>query len=149
MKDIDRTVARLHALRDRGYGLSLDDFGTGYSSLSYLKMFPIDELKIDRSFVRDVTKGGRDAAIVGSIIALGQQFGFRVVAEGVETEAQAAFLLGSGCTIQQGFLYARPMPADKFEAILMRRALLRPMATAHGSGPRLTHTTPAARDLAP
>jgi diguanylate cyclase (GGDEF)-like protein/PAS domain S-box-containing protein len=120
MADLDRAVARLHVLRGKGFGLSLDDFGTGFSSLSYLKRFPIDELKIDRSFVRDVAKGGRDAAIAGSIIALGRQFGLNVVAEGVETEAQSALLLDLGCPLQQGFLFARPLPADEFEMLLAR-----------------------------
>jgi EAL domain-containing protein (putative c-di-GMP-specific phosphodiesterase class I) len=118
MQDIERTVARLHALREKGFGLSLDDFGTGFSSLSYLKRFPIDELKIDRSFVRDVVNGGSDGAIVASIIELGRQFKLGVVAEGVETREQSRFLLDHGCPIQQGFLFARPMPAEQFEALL-------------------------------
>ena len=118
MTDTDRTVARLHALRDKGFGLSMDDFGTGFSSLSYLKRFPVHELKIDRSFVRDATRGGLDAAIAGSIIELGKQFGLRVVAEGVETAEQAAFLVDRGCTTHQGYLYARPLPVDEFEAAM-------------------------------
>jgi diguanylate cyclase (GGDEF)-like protein/PAS domain S-box-containing protein len=120
MSDTDRTVARLHELRDKGFGLSMDDFGTGFSSLSYLKRFPFQELKIDRSFVRDATRGGLDSAIAGSIIELGKQFGLRVVAEGVETAEQAAFLVDRGCTAHQGYLYARPMPADEFEAALVQ-----------------------------
>jgi EAL domain-containing protein (putative c-di-GMP-specific phosphodiesterase class I) len=99
--------------------LSLDDFGTGYSSLSYLKRFPVHELKIDRSFVVDVCSGGRDGALAASIIALGREFGLRVVAEGVETGEQAAFLLGQGCPHQQGYLFARPMPGDAFDALLV------------------------------
>ena len=129
MSDTDRTVARLHELRDKGFGLSMDDFGTGFSSLSYLKRFPVHELKIDRSFVRDATRGGLDAAIAGSIIELGKQFGLRVVAEGVETTDQAAFLLDRGCTTHQGYLYAKPMPADEFEAALVNgRTFLQGMA---------------------
>ena len=119
MTDIDRAVERLHALRERGFGLSLDDFGTGYSSLSYLKRFPVHELKIDRSFVVDVCRGGRDGALAASIIALGREFGLRVVAEGVETGEQAAFLLGHGCPHQQGYLFARPMPAAEFDALMV------------------------------
>lgn len=118
MVDAERTIARLNSLRDKGFGLSLDDFGTGYSSLSYLKRFPIDELKIDRSFVTDVINGGKDAAIAMSIIELGNQFGMRVVAEGVETREQAAFLLAHRCPIQQGFLFSKPLPADRFEALV-------------------------------
>jgi len=118
MANAERTIAVLCALRDKGFGLSLDDFGTGYSSLGYLKRFPIDELKIDRSFVTDVTNGGKDAAIAMSIIELGNQFGMRVVAEGVETREQAAFLLRHRCPIQQGFLFSRPLPAKEFAALL-------------------------------
>ncbi|MBL8490253.1 MAG: EAL domain-containing protein, partial [Rhodocyclaceae bacterium] len=118
MHDLEHTIARLKSLRARGFGLSLDDFGTGYSSLSYLKRFPVDELKIDRSFVRDSGKGALDSALVASIIGLGRQFGLRVVAEGVETRQQSEFLLSHGCALQQGFLFARPMPAEAFEAYL-------------------------------
>jgi diguanylate cyclase (GGDEF)-like protein len=118
MTNTELTIERLQILRERGIGLSLDDFGTGYSSLSYLKMLPLDELKIDRSFVQDVGKGGRGAALVGSIIALGQQFGLNVVAEGVETKEQAEFLLARGCPHQQGYLFARPMPLEQFDAVL-------------------------------
>jgi len=121
MSDTERTVARLHVLREKGFGLSMDDFGTGFSSLSYLKRFPVHELKIDRSFVRDATRGGLDAAIAGSIIELGKQFGLHVVAEGVETAEQAAFLVARGCTAHQGYLYARPMPIEEFEDVLERQ----------------------------
>jgi len=121
MSDPDRTVARLHLLREKGFGLSLDDFGTGFSSLSYLKRFPVHELKIDRSFVRDATRGGLDAAIAGSIIELGKQFGLHVVAEGVETAEEAAFLVARGCTAHQGYLYARPMPVEDFEDVMARQ----------------------------
>ena len=118
MVDVERTISRLNSLRDKGFALSLDDFGTGYSSLSYLKRFPIDELKIDRAFVTDVARGGKDAAIALSIIELGKQFGMRVVAEGIETREQADFLLAHGCSIQQGFLFSRPLPVERFEALL-------------------------------
>jgi len=124
MKDLDRTVAHLRALKRKGFGLSLDDFGTGFSSLSYLTQLPIDELKLDRSFVHDLTEGGRHAAIAGSIIALSRQFGLEVVAEGVETEEQAALLVDLGCPIQQGFLYARPMPAEEFGKLLTESTTL-------------------------
>lgn len=118
MNDTEQAISRMHRLRERGFELSLDDFGTGFSSLSYLKTFPIDEMKIDRSFVRDVTKDTRDAALVGSIIALGEEFSVRVVAEGVEDEAQAKFLLKRGCRIQQGYLFGRPMPIEEFAQLL-------------------------------
>jgi diguanylate cyclase (GGDEF)-like protein len=114
MTDVDRAVQRLAALRAAGFAIALDDFGTGYSSLSYLNRFPVDELKIDRSFITDVALGGRHSAIATSVIALGREFGLRVVAEGVETTAQADFLLRQGCHQQQGYLHARPMPAEAF-----------------------------------
>ena len=123
MAQVERAVERLQALREMGFGLSLDDFGTGYSSLSYLKRFPIDELKIDRSFVIDVSKGGRDGALAAAIIALGREFRLRVIAEGVETLEQATFLLDHGCAHQQGFLFARPMPVHEFDALLVTGAM--------------------------
>src|SRR5690606_2660477 len=92
MRDVQSGVAMLESLRARGYGLSLDDFGTGYSSLSYLKRFPLHELKIDRAFVTDVANGSRDGALAAAIIALGHELGLNVVAEGVETQSQSAFL---------------------------------------------------------
>jgi diguanylate cyclase (GGDEF)-like protein/PAS domain S-box-containing protein len=122
MTDLDRAVGRLHALHDQGFKLSLDDFGTGYSSLAYLKRFPIDELKIDRSFVVDVDRSDRDGALIAAILTLAQLMQMQVVAEGVETAAQAAALQRLGCGIHQGYLYARPMPASDFEALLARRA---------------------------
>ena len=122
MADLERTTARLREIKTHGFGLSLDDFGTGFSSLGYLNAFPIDELKIDRSFVRDMVKPGPNRAIASAIIDLGRQFGLDVVAEGVETAEQSARLLQLGCTLQQGFLFSRPMPAGEFEAALARGA---------------------------
>jgi diguanylate cyclase (GGDEF)-like protein/PAS domain S-box-containing protein len=118
MSDMERAVTRLHALRARGFRLSLDDFGTGYSSLAYIKRFPIDELKIDRAFVQDVQHGGKDGALVAAVVALARMLEVDVVAEGVETQAQATALLALGCHVHQGFHYARPMPAEQFAALL-------------------------------
>jgi EAL domain-containing protein (putative c-di-GMP-specific phosphodiesterase class I) len=112
-------------LRTRGYGLSLDDFGTGYSSLSYLKRFPVDELKIDRAFVTDVERGGRDAALAAAIIALARELGLKVVAEGVETRTQSQFLLKRGCRVQQGYLFSKPVTTAAF-ARMMRTGLPAP-----------------------
>jgi diguanylate cyclase (GGDEF)-like protein/PAS domain S-box-containing protein len=123
MRDIESGVALLENLRARGYGLSLDDFGTGYSSMSYLKRLPLDELKIDRAFVTDAARGGRDGALAAAIIALGREFGLQVVAEGVETPEQSAFLLRRGCNLQQGFLFARPMLAEAFVRLLRRGSI--------------------------
>jgi EAL domain-containing protein (putative c-di-GMP-specific phosphodiesterase class I) len=133
MSDVERAVARLQELRDMGFKVSLDDFGTGYSSLGYLKRFPIDELKIDRSFVTDVWRGGRDGAIAVSIIALGRVFGLQVVAEGVETMGQSTFLLAHGCTQQQGYLFAKPMPDADFNALLEVSLPVRKVASPAGA----------------
>ena len=118
MRDINATIATLNGLKASGVRLSVDDFGTGYSSLSYLKRFPIDTLKIDRSFVRDVINNREDAAITAAIIALSQSLGLQVVAEGVETEEQAAYLRSKGCHLMQGFLFSRPVPPDQITALL-------------------------------
>jgi predicted signal transduction protein with EAL and GGDEF domain/CheY-like chemotaxis protein len=118
MSDVQQGTERLDALRAKGYGLSLDDFGTGYSSLSYLKRFPIDELKIDRSFVNGAERGGRDGALAAAIITLARDFGLSVVAEGVETPEQALFLIRHGCPVQQGFWFSKPVPNADFEVLL-------------------------------
>ena len=118
MQDMKATIAKLTALKASGVRLSVDDFGTGYSSLAYLKKFPIDTLKIDRSFVRDVIGSREDSAITSAIIALGQSLGLEVVAEGVETAEQAAFLRHKGCHLMQGYLFGRPVPAAEISALL-------------------------------
>jgi EAL domain-containing protein (putative c-di-GMP-specific phosphodiesterase class I) len=101
-----------------GLHLSVDDFGTGYSSFSYLKHFPLDTLKIDRSFVREITIDPDDAAITTAIIAMGHALGLKVVAEGVETSAQQTLLRRQGCDELQGYFFSRPVPADRFAAYL-------------------------------
>jgi diguanylate cyclase (GGDEF)-like protein len=116
MVDADRTLAVLDGLRALGVSLALDDFGTGHSSLAYVKRLPIDELKIDKSFVRSMTSDHRDEAIVEAAARLGLRFGMRVVAEGVEDPATWARLKALGCHEAQGFLLARPMPAAAFLA---------------------------------
>jgi diguanylate cyclase (GGDEF)-like protein len=108
----------LHALRAMGLHLSVDDFGTGYSSFSYLKHFPLDTVKIDRSFVRDITGDPDDAAITTAIIAMGHALGLKVVAEGVETDAHVALLRRQGCDQLQGYYFSRPMPAGELAAYL-------------------------------
>ncbi|NMG31623.1 EAL domain-containing protein [Aromatoleum evansii] len=114
MGDAERAVATLHQFKDMGVTLSLDDFGTGYSSLAYLKRFPIDHLKIDRSFVHDVTSNRDDASIIAAIIAMARSMNLQVIAEGVETEAQLRYLRHLRCDALQGFLFSRPLPAADF-----------------------------------
>ena len=113
MNDPEGAARTLHDLKESGVKLSMDDFGTGYSSLGYLKRFPIDTLKIDRTFVRDISTGADDATLTRAIINLAQNLRLNVVAEGVETEAQLAFLCLNGCDEMQGYLFARPTTADE------------------------------------
>jgi EAL domain-containing protein (putative c-di-GMP-specific phosphodiesterase class I) len=108
----------MHELAALGIRFSIDDFGTGYSNLAYLKRMPLYELKIDRSFIRDTPDDANGTAIVQSVLAMAGHLGLRVVAEGVETEAQAAFLTQHGCPGLQGYLYARPAPLDDLLARL-------------------------------
>ena len=121
MDDAEASIGMLSTLRDMGMMLSLDDFGTGYSSLAYLKRFPLDELKIDRSFIRAVADSPADAAIVQAIIVLARSLGLRVVAEGVETQAQLRYLAQLDCDQYQGFLYSRPVPVAQFEQLCRKR----------------------------
>lgn len=113
MRDPDRVAMLLRSIDELGAGIAVDDFGTGYSSLSLLKRFPIDELKIDKSFVGDIADYGDDAAIVRGTIALAHGLGMKVVAEGVETAAQLSFLAAHGCNTGQGYLFSQPLPADE------------------------------------
>jgi diguanylate cyclase (GGDEF)-like protein/PAS domain S-box-containing protein len=118
MQNAERAIEILQRFRDMGTLVSIDDFGTGYSSLGYLKQFPIDSLKIDRSFVRDVPQDGDDVAITQAIIAMAHSLHLKVIAEGVESEEQLAFLRGQGCDQIQGYLISAPLPADEFERLL-------------------------------
>jgi predicted signal transduction protein with EAL and GGDEF domain len=120
MGDAEYALRVLAELKQLGVTTSIDDFGTGYSSLSYLKRIPIDNLKVDQSFVRDLPDDLEDAAITRAVIALAKSLGYKVIAEGVESEAQRAFLLQEQCSHAQGYLFARPMPADEFECWLKR-----------------------------
>jgi EAL domain-containing protein (putative c-di-GMP-specific phosphodiesterase class I) len=113
----------LNELKEIGVGLSIDDFGTGYSSLSHLKRFPLDEIKIDRTFLADVTSDRDNAGITIAIIRMGHSLGLRVVAEGVETAEQLAFVRAQDCDEAQGFLFGRPMLAEEFGALLLTDGL--------------------------
>ena len=116
LNDVEDSIGKMHALKVKGIGFSLDDFGTGYSSLSYLKRLPLDQLKIDKSFVRDVLTDPNDAAIAKTVIALASSLGLAVVAEGVETQGQLAFLKAHGCQMFQGYLFGKPVAASEIEA---------------------------------
>ena len=119
--NIDGVITKMSALKEIGVGFSLDDFGTGYSSLSYLKRLPLDQLKIDQGFVRDVLSDPNDAAIAKMVIVLAASLGLAVIAEGVETEAQRLFLASQGCHAYQGYLFSRPLPLQDFVELVERR----------------------------
>jgi len=118
MGNVDKTVGNLKRLKSMGLRLAIDDFGTGYSSLAYLKRFPLDYLKIDRSFMRDIPNDTDNAAIARAVVAIARSLGLRVVAEGIETEAQDRFIREIGCQEGQGYLYGRPVPGEKMAALL-------------------------------
>ena len=120
--DVDDIIAKMTALKTQGVGFSLDDFGTGYSSLSYLKRLPLDQLKIDQTFVRDALTDPNDAVITKTIVALGQSLGLNVIAEGVETQAQRDFLAAQGCYAYQGYFFGRPGPVEGLLTLMTQSA---------------------------
>jgi diguanylate cyclase (GGDEF)-like protein len=120
MEDVDESITRMHEMRRKGIRFALDDFGTGHSSLSYLKRLPMDQLKIDRSFVTDVLNSSTDACIAHTIILLAQSLGIEVLAEGVETEEQRDFLAKHGCSRYQGYLFSKPLTPSLFEEFVSR-----------------------------
>ncbi|MFA6202831.1 MAG: EAL domain-containing protein [Gallionella sp.] len=125
LENIDEIIAKMNELKLMGIHFSIDDFGTGYSSLQYIKRLPLDQLKIDQSFVRDIMDDNNDAAIVQTIIAMSDALGLNVIAEGVETREQRAFLDSHGCHTFQGYLFSKPIPLEQFEILL---------ATKHAAG---------------
>jgi len=118
LDDVGDTVTKMDQLKALGVRFSMDDFGTGQSSLSYLTQLPLDQLKIDQSFVRNIGVKANDGIIIQTIIGLASKLGMEVIAEGVETIAQREFLQRNGCTICQGYLLGRPMPVEQFEQML-------------------------------
>jgi EAL domain-containing protein (putative c-di-GMP-specific phosphodiesterase class I) len=123
----DASVQRiLHELKALGLNIAIDDFGTGYSSLAYLRRLPLDSIKIDRCFVRELPDNPDDAAIAGAIVSMSHRLGLRVVAEGVETEGQARFLKALSCEEMQGYLFSRPLPPDQMAVLVRMDAALPP-----------------------
>jgi EAL domain-containing protein (putative c-di-GMP-specific phosphodiesterase class I) len=118
MRNVSRAVRVLDAIQSRGIRLAIDDFGTGYSSMSLMKQFPIDTIKIDRSFVRDLPSDSEDRAIAQAIIGMGKALGMTVVAEGVETAEQEAFLRGHACDEMQGFVFSKAVPPQQLAELL-------------------------------
>jgi EAL domain-containing protein (putative c-di-GMP-specific phosphodiesterase class I) len=131
MSNVEQAIAKLREIKGMGVRLAIDDFGTGYSSLAQLKRFPIDTLKVDRSFIRDIPENSEDKAIAEAIIAMGRTLGVTVVAEGVETAEQQKFLSGRGCEEMQGYYFSKPSHADQFARLLRGAA---PSASAGGGG---------------
>ena len=130
IEDFSNTIHILDNLNEIGVSLSIDDFGTGYSSLSYLKRMPVDTLKIDQSFVRDITVNMDDAAIVEAICALSKSLRFKITAEGVEHTEQMEYLRRYGVTAVQGYLFSKPLPAADLEHLLIGDRLIAPPCTA-------------------
>ncbi len=118
MANASTTAATLKQLKESGFRLAIDDFGTGYSSLAYLQQFPIDTLKIDRMFVKDIKLGKGDSPIIRAIIGMGRALNLHVVAEGVETRDQLSFLRMQGCAAYQGFLFSKPVPPNQLLPLL-------------------------------
>lgn len=120
MQDVEAAIAMMRQLQALGIHLSIDDFGTGYSSLAALKKFPVTRLKIDKSFINDLAVSENDRAVASAVISLGQKLNLRVIAEGVETEEQVAFLRENNCDEMQGYHFSRPVPPEKIEELLGR-----------------------------
>jgi EAL domain-containing protein (putative c-di-GMP-specific phosphodiesterase class I) len=141
MQNVERGIKLLDAIQSRGVRLAIDDFGTGYSSMSLMKQFPIDTIKIDRSFVRDLAENEEDRAIATAIISMGKALGLTVVAEGVETSEQDAFLRRHECDELQGYLFSRPVPAGEIPPLLaplMASPPIQPRPTA--AEPRMANS---------
>ena len=120
MNNPEESIKVLNQIKDIGVELAVDDFGTGYSSLAYLKKLPIDKLKIDRAFIKDLPDDDEDAGITRAVIALAKSLNLKLIAEGVETQEQKDFIVDNGCHNIQGYFYSKPIPADEMRAFLTR-----------------------------
>jgi EAL domain-containing protein (putative c-di-GMP-specific phosphodiesterase class I) len=118
MHDLDGAMTTLNELKSMGVQLTVDDFGTGYSNFGYLRKFPLDSLKVDRSFIGEISAASGNAAILNALINIGKSLGYRVVAEGVENQSQSDFLQQSGCTEGQGYFFSHPVIPEKFAELL-------------------------------
>jgi EAL domain-containing protein (putative c-di-GMP-specific phosphodiesterase class I) len=123
LDNVEDTIAKMHAVRELGVNFSMDDFGTGYSSLSYLQKLPLEQLKIDQSFVKNMAFNNHDSAIIRTILSLGKNLDLSIIAEGVETEVQHEHLVNYGCQVFQGYLFGRPVPAEQFKQSLLARQI--------------------------
>jgi len=142
MRNVSRAVKVLDAIQNRGIRLAIDDFGTGYSSMSLMKQFPIDTIKIDRSFVRDLPDDSEDKAITQAIISMGKALGMTIVAEGVETAEQEAFLRDHACDEMQGFLFSKPVPSQQLAELLRSAPLLISPPLQPAASAALENSTP-------
>jgi EAL domain-containing protein (putative c-di-GMP-specific phosphodiesterase class I) len=143
MQHVDIAAEKAAAMKKLGIKLAIDDFGTGYSSLSQLKRFPIDTLKIDQEFVRDVSEDANDRAIIAAVVSMARALKLRVIAEGVETQEQLAFLKREACAEMQGFLHSRPVAPEEFESNILKGSRI----VDQGSGP--VPPIPDSRTLTP
>jgi diguanylate cyclase (GGDEF)-like protein len=150
MRNVPRAIKVLDAVQSRGIRLAIDDFGTGYSSMSLMKQFPIDTIKIDRSFVRDLPDDSEDRAIAQAIISMGKALGMTIVAEGVETAEQEAFLRNNACDEMQGYLFSKPVPAAELAKLLQPTALIAspPLQPALNTAPQTSRPSPRLKKAA-
>jgi EAL domain-containing protein (putative c-di-GMP-specific phosphodiesterase class I) len=121
LHDVEDAIEKMLELKAIGIRFSMDDFGTGYSSLSHLNRLPLDQVKIDQSFVRDITQDKNRRAMVRTIISIANNFGLNIIAEGVETDAQLAYLMQYGCNSFQGYLFGKPVPLQEFEHLCRQK----------------------------